>query len=147
MTEWEWYKDPYVKGLFIHLLLLANFKDAKFKGKVIKRGQLVTSIRSLSDALGYSDKTVQRCLDKLKQTKEIKVKATNRYTIITVVNYERYQTVVPGTTQGTTQSTTQDTTQSTNDRRNNKNSSFGEDKPLPKREERRGRPVLHFDDK
>ena len=91
LTEWEWYKDPYVKGLFIHLILKANYKDLKFKGKLIKRGQLVTSIHSLATELGYCDTTVKQCLNKLKSTGEIKTKGTNRYTLITVVNYDRYQ--------------------------------------------------------
>lgn len=109
MTEWEWYQDPYVKGLFLHLLIKANYKDLRFKGKVIKRGQLVTSIRHLAQDLNYSDKTVRRCLEKLKKTHEIKVKATNQYTLITITNYEYFQGVVLDTTRGTTRSTTRGT--------------------------------------
>lgn len=123
MLEWGWYKDPYVKSLFVHLLLRANYKDLNFEDKVIKRGQLVTSLRSLSNDLGMSDKTVRRCLDKLKKTKEIKVKSTNKYTLITICNYEQYQGVVTDTTQSTTQSTTQGTNK-LRKYKNSKNSSY-----------------------
>lgn len=120
LSDWGWYKDQYVKGLFIHLLIKANYKDLEFKGYKIKRGQCVTSIRHLADDLGMSDKTVQRCLACLKSTKEIKTKVTKNFTIITICNYENYQGVVNNTTLPTTLDTTLPTTQGTNKYRSNK---------------------------
>ena len=47
MLQWEWYTDSKTKALFLHCLLKANWKDTKWKGMVIKRGQFVTSLPSL----------------------------------------------------------------------------------------------------
>ena len=48
LVEWEWYKKPSVKDVFLHLLLTANFVDGRFEGQLIKRGQLATSLPSLA---------------------------------------------------------------------------------------------------
>lgn len=91
MTEWEWYKDNSVKSVLIHLLLIANYKDGRFKGRLIKRGQVVTSQAKLAEALGMNKKTIKKCLDKLEATGEVVCEATKMYTIITVTNYDLYQ--------------------------------------------------------
>ena len=39
ITEWEWYTVPSMAHLFIHLLFLANQKDKRWKGILIKRGR------------------------------------------------------------------------------------------------------------
>lgn len=91
MLDWEWYEDVSTTRVFIHLLLTANHKDKKWKGTVIKRGQLVTSIRHLAEETKLSSPTVQRCLKKLEKTGEIKRKSTSKYTLIEVVNFTKFQ--------------------------------------------------------
>ena len=49
LLDWEWYKNINTKVLFIHLLLKANWKDARFEGQVIPRGSFVSSIAKLSE--------------------------------------------------------------------------------------------------
>lgn len=111
MTGWEWYKDQAVKGMFIHLLLIANYKDGRFKGRVIKRGQVVTSVNNLSRDLGMSRGTVQRCIKELKRTREIKTYPNSKYTLITIINYDSYQgSVLKNGTQPSTQHGTQPST-------------------------------------
>ena len=90
-TEWEWYKDINTKIVFLHLLLLANHKDGKWKGQVIKRGQVVTGRKALADDLGISEQNVKTALNKLKSTNEITIKPTNKYSVITIVKYDVYQ--------------------------------------------------------
>lgn len=92
MAEWEWYTDLPVKVLFLHLLLMANYEDGKWRGITVKRGQRVTSIQKLSDETGLTPQQVRTALDKLSQTGEITCQATNRYTLINVENYTKYQT-------------------------------------------------------
>jgi len=48
ILDWEWYQSPTVSRLFIHLMLKVNFKTKKWQGITIQRGQLVTSVNSLS---------------------------------------------------------------------------------------------------
>ncbi len=91
--NWEWYKDQNTKSLFIHCLLKANWKDGKFMGIDIPRGSFVTSLDSLSKELGLSIQEIRTALKHLISTNELTSKSTNKYRIITVVNYEIYQQV------------------------------------------------------
>lgn len=91
ITEWEWYDDPNVWKIFTHCILVANFKDKKWHGKIIKRGSFITSLRHLATINGLSLQQTRTALDKLEATQEITRKTTNEYTHITVNNYDKYQ--------------------------------------------------------
>ena len=91
ITGWEWYHDTNTFRLFLHILLMANFTDGRFEGKVIKRGQLVTSLPSLSKQTGLSIRNVRTALDHLLLTGELTAERQPKYRIITVVNYDQYQ--------------------------------------------------------
>lgn len=90
-TEWEWYDDANTMRLFIHCLLLANFEDKKWRGKLIKRGSFITSQPKLAHSLKLSIKQIRGSLTKLKTTGEVAVQTTPDYSIITVKNYNLYQ--------------------------------------------------------
>lgn len=89
--DWEWYDDINTRATFFHLLLIANYEEKSWKGQMVKRGQLITSIKHLAENVGLSVQEVRTSLDKLKSTNEITIEATNRYTIITIVKYDDYQ--------------------------------------------------------
>jgi hypothetical protein len=91
ILEWEWYTNINTKVLFLHLLLKANLKDVRWQGMIIKRGQLVTSIPALSEALALTPKEVRVALDHLIATGEVGRQTTNKYSVITVVKYDEYQ--------------------------------------------------------
>ena len=91
ITEWEWYKDTNTFCLFIHLLLTANYEDGRFEGKVIKRGQLVTSLNSLSEETGLSIRQTRTALSHLISTGEVTNKSYTKYRVITITNYSMYQ--------------------------------------------------------
>jgi predicted transcriptional regulator len=91
IKEWEWYKKPEVAHLFIHLLLSANHKDNEWQGMIIKRGQLITGLNSLSKDTGISVQTLRTCINRLKSTNEITSKSTNKFRLITIVNWNEYQ--------------------------------------------------------
>tara|TARA_Y100001938_G_C8098070_1_gene439547 strand:- start:5150 stop:5899 length:750 start_codon:yes stop_codon:yes gene_type:complete len=90
--DWEWYDDINTKSLFIHLLLKANHKDANWRGKIIKRGQTFTSIKHLSSEINLTYKQIRTSLGKLKRTGEIVIQGANDGTLISVINYDTYQT-------------------------------------------------------
>lgn len=92
IAGWQWYQDSCMVHLFIHFILKANYQDAYFMGKLIKRGQLATGRKSLSLTLGMSEMKVRERLKKLQNTKEITIETTNSFSIITLCNYEKYQT-------------------------------------------------------
>lgn len=91
MLKWEWYQDSNTKNLFLHLLLIANWENKKWKGIDVERGSLITSIKHLSEQTGLTVRQVRTSLDKLVLTSEIAKKTTNKYTIITINNYGKYQ--------------------------------------------------------
>ncbi|MEI6730474.1 MAG: hypothetical protein WCL30_04375 [Pseudomonadota bacterium] len=91
IKKWEWYSEPNVFCLFMHLLTDANFEDRKWQGKTIKAGQLVTGRSTLAISTGLSEQQIRTALNKLKSTGEITVQSTNSYSIITVTNWRDYQ--------------------------------------------------------
>ena len=91
LKQWGWYKDSVVKDLFLHLLLSASFKDFEWMGRQLKAGQLITGRKRLTEELDFTERQIRTALDKLKSTGEVTIETTNKYTIITVVNWEDYQ--------------------------------------------------------
>ena len=91
LTSWQWYKNPNVLRVYIHLLLNASFKDFEFEGKFFKAGEMITSRKRLSEELGISEWQVLTALDKLKSTGEITTNTTNKFTVITLKNWHKTQ--------------------------------------------------------
>lgn len=91
ILDWEWYEDAYTARLFFHCILKANWKAGNWKGQPYERGQFITSLPSLAKELGCSERNVRTALKHLISTGEVTSKATNKYRIITVCNYDKYQ--------------------------------------------------------
>ena len=98
MLTWEWYDDINVKILFLHLILTANYEDKKWRGKVIKRGQRVVSVKKLSEELGITIQQTRTAINKLISTNEITSSKFAECNVITLVNYDKYQAVTNETT-------------------------------------------------
>jgi len=88
---WQWYQNPNVLRMYIHLILNSSFKDFEFEGKPYKAGSIITSRKRLSTELKMSEWQVLNALEKLKSTGEIAVNTTNRFTVITVNNWNKLQ--------------------------------------------------------
>lgn len=110
LVEWEWHDMPEMVSVLLHLLLLANHEDSVWHGVTICRGQLVTGRKELSKITGISEQTVRTCLNRLKSTNEITIQSTNRYSIITICNYDKYQILEDVDNQQTNQQTNQQLT-------------------------------------
>lgn len=91
MVFWEWYTDVKTTKLFLHCLIMANWKPGRWKGRPYKRGQFYTSLDSLSKETGLSVQEVRTALDKLKATNEITEQTTSVNRLITVVSFDKYQ--------------------------------------------------------
>lgn len=91
ITMWEWYKDTNTKIVFLHLLLKANWEPSRYKGYEVPKGGLVIGLKSLSKELGLSIQSVRTSLEHLKSTNEITIKSTNKFSVVTIVNWEKYQ--------------------------------------------------------
>ena len=106
ITDWRWYQDANTFRLWVHLIVNANFVDKDFEGITIRRGQLVTSYASLSRDLGISLQSVRTALGHLKSTGEITTSVHPKYQVITIVNYDQYQTNQQGNQQATNRQST-----------------------------------------
>lgn len=92
IMDWEWYTDPNTAHLFIHCILRANHKDKVWHGVQIKRGSFITSYEALAFETGLTVRQIRTALDNhLLVTGELKKETNNRFTLITVVNYDKYQ--------------------------------------------------------
>lgn len=89
-TDWEWYENTNVFRLFYHCLLHTNLEDKRYCGREIKAGQFVSSITRISAETGLTESQVRTALKKLKDTGYISTKSTNKYTIYTVNEYQKY---------------------------------------------------------
>ena len=92
ILDWEWYSDTNTMRIFIHCLLKANYQDKKWQGITIQRGSFITSLENLAFETGLSVMQVRTALKKLNVTNEITSQSTSRNTLITVNNYDKYQT-------------------------------------------------------
>ena len=91
LREWEWYGDPYMVALWVHLLIEAAWKPRQWKGITIQRGQLVTSRAALAESTGLSEQQLRTCIGRLKINQQIVTQSTSKHTIITICNYDSYQ--------------------------------------------------------
>jgi len=89
--DWEWFNNSEMVHLFIYLLLNANHEDGKWRGIDIKRGQILTGLHTLNEHTKISIQKLRTCLSKLEKTGEINKQTTNKYSIITIINYDSYQ--------------------------------------------------------
>lgn len=91
LVQWGWYKDSVVKDVFLHFLIIANFTDTPWQGRIIRRGQCIVGTQQLANDLGFTRQQVRTALNKLKSTNEITIETTNKYSIVTVTNWDEYQ--------------------------------------------------------
>lgn len=91
ITDWEWYGDANTMRVFIHILLNVNFETKGYKGIEIKPGQCVFGRKAWADELGLTERQVRTAINHLKSTNEVSTKSTNRFTVITVENWELWQ--------------------------------------------------------
>lgn len=97
MDHWLWtFGEIFSRGqAFIDLLLMAAYADhpVMSQGKKIdlKRGSMVTSIRYLSDRWRWSKDKTMHFLNDLAADGTIKKVSDTKRTVLTIVNYDKYQ--------------------------------------------------------
>ncbi len=95
--NWIWNsKEPFDKrSAWIDLILTANHQDKKinFNGQLItvKRGEMITSFRVLSDRWQWSKNKVSNFLNQLESDGMIVTKRDTRFTLIKLEKYDFYQ--------------------------------------------------------
>lgn len=91
LLDWEWIDDHNTTRLFLFLLLTANHKETKWRGEVIKEGQVLTGRNQLSQKTGISPQSIRTSLERLKSTSEVTIKSTSQFSIITLNKWKDYQ--------------------------------------------------------
>ncbi len=100
VSHWLWRSERFTRGqAWIDLLLSANHRDRQIRlGNqliTVKRGQVLVSQRQLVSRWGWARNTIARFLGVLKLDKmlshEVSHGPEGGYTLITILNYERYQ--------------------------------------------------------
>lgn len=91
ILDWEWYKKTNTRLIFLHLLICANWEDSFFRGVPIKRGQLVTTVEELATINCLTIQQTKTALKHLQITNEITIKSTPKFSIITLNNFNLYQ--------------------------------------------------------
>lgn len=88
--------------LWVYLLMSANYEDKSrsFNGRLIqvKRGQLIYGRHAVSQRLGISETKLRRYIKQFIKDEMISQQTTNKYSIITITCYDKYQDVDQQTT-------------------------------------------------
>ena len=89
------FQDAEILKVWIWLICNVAFEqhDTICYGKVItiKPGQIATGRKKIAQCTDLNENKVYRALTTLKSLGNIEIKATNKYSIITVVNWDKYQ--------------------------------------------------------
>jgi hypothetical protein len=89
------FDDAELLQLWMYLLMNVAYEDRKefHGGKVIKvkKGQMITSRKELAVNLSTTENKVYARLTKLKVLGSINITSNNKYSVITVVNWGKYQ--------------------------------------------------------
>lgn len=91
ILNWEWWDDDITLKVFLWLLLNANWENTRYRGFDVPRGSLVAGRKKMAKTLGISEQSVRTALEHLKSTNEITIKSTNKFSIVTIVNWEKFQ--------------------------------------------------------
>lgn len=92
LLEWEWYSDANTTKVFLHCLLRANWKPGKWKGVKYEAGQFITSLSKIAQENGLSFQQARTALEHLISTGEVTSKNIPQGRIITIKNWDKYQT-------------------------------------------------------
>ena len=116
--------DAVAAWLFAMLIMRANWKDGianlpRQKGIKILRGQVVTGDQQLAEKINVCRGTVRRKLFLLEKGGMITVKRYTTGSVITICNYDEYQSIK--NEHGTTSSTTSSTHQNQENQENQEN--------------------------
>ena len=88
--QWEWYKREGAVQIYLFLLLNANYEPKNWEGITIERGQVVTSVSKICEGTGLSTRKTRTLLKHFEKSQFLTIKSTNKYSIITICDYDSY---------------------------------------------------------
>lgn len=97
IVNWQWWHNNTARGLWIYILTEANWCEGYLAdGTLVQRGTLVRSLRKMAEDSGTTVNTIRYWLKRFSATQEITHTTTHGYTVINVVNYDKYQLIPQG---------------------------------------------------
>lgn len=85
------FSDPKLWRLWCWCLLKSNWKRGWYLGCEIQPGQFAIGREAASEELGVSGSSWYRAMQKLQELGCIKLQANSRFTIVSIVNWAKYQ--------------------------------------------------------
>lgn len=89
------FEDAEILRLWIYILVNAAHKDHDtiYQGKIvhIKKGEFVTGRKILAREFKLSESKIYRMLNTLAELGNIEIKSNNKFSLVTVVNWAKYQ--------------------------------------------------------
>jgi len=93
--ENPFFKKPLLWHFWNYCLLKATHKKTEvfINGAVIKLnpGQFIFGRKTAAKETGLTEQTVRTCLKHFKKSKNLTIQSTNRYSIISIINWDIYQ--------------------------------------------------------
>ena len=86
IQDWKYIHEPLAFALWVHLLMMAGWDNTGD----FKKGELVTSISSLSEISGISRPNVRKWMKVFQEEEQIQMEKIGNYYRIVILNYERY---------------------------------------------------------
>ena len=106
-SEWSALLDAPAQMLFVHLLCMANYKESRYMTgtsvHILNKGQVLTSLVELSGKIQMGRNATRRRLEMLTNTGSLYIKKDRAGMVVTILNYNRYQTLED--TEGTSDDT------------------------------------------
>ena len=90
IRDWGWYDDANTLAVWIHILIDANYEERTWHGETVGVGSMITSVASLAEQTGLTYKQVRTCLSRLIEDGKIVTKGANKWTRITICDYDSY---------------------------------------------------------
>jgi hypothetical protein len=122
------FKNEKTLKLFVYCLLKATHTDytAVMGNQFVelKPGQFVSGIKIMTRDLDWSEQTFKTVMKNIKKLDFLTSKSTNKFTIYTVVNWEKYQQPNQQTNQQPNQPTTNEQPHTRTSNNNNNNKAF-----------------------
>lgn len=91
IDRWWRRNDLPTLSVFLYCLTHANIEEREWMWHKIGVGELVVGRKKLAQELKMSEQSIRTAISHLISTNEITIKVTNRFSIITVVWWEKYQ--------------------------------------------------------
>ena len=93
--EKEWLKNPKLWTFLSYCLLKATHKKREamvgYQRILLEPGQFIFGRKVVSKELRMSEQNIRTCLSNLKKLEFLTIKVTNKYSVVTVVNWGLYQ--------------------------------------------------------